>query len=109
MELGAEEGLGLVANAFVSAVVHVGEERLPPLAKLGVVDGVAMVLGSDVALVRQAVNHRLWGRNRGYGKGIGGGRAERQQGWQGERRAEGREGRRKGTHIDRQVEGREPW
>ena len=59
MELGAEEGLALVADPLVGAVVDVREERLPALAELGVVDRVAVVLGGDVALVRESVYHRL--------------------------------------------------
>lgn len=94
MELGAEERLGLVANAFVSAVIDVGEERLPPLAKLGVVDGVPVVLGSDVALVRQAVYHRLWATEiRMKDKGWGGGEGRQAAGI-----ARGDEDRGKGEH-----------
>ena len=69
MELRAEERLGLVSDTFVGAVVNVREQRLPPFGELRVVDGEAVVLRGDVALVRQAVHHRLdnegspwWGR-----------------------------------------------
>lgn len=59
VELRAEERLVLVPDALVSPVVHVGEQRMPALAELCVVDRKAVVLGGDVALVRQAVHHRL--------------------------------------------------
>lgn len=59
VELRAEERLALVADALVSAIVDIGKERPPPLAELGVINGIAMVLGSDVALVRQAVHYWL--------------------------------------------------
>lgn len=59
VELRAEVGLALMPYALVGTVVHVCKEGLPPLAQLAVVDGVAVVLGSDVALVCQSVHHRL--------------------------------------------------
>lgn len=59
VELRAEERLAFVPHPFVGPVVDVGEQRLPALAQLGVVDGVAVVLGGDVALVRESVHHRL--------------------------------------------------
>lgn len=85
-----------MANPFVGAVVDVGEERLPPLAKLGVVDRVAVVLGSDVALVRQAVHHRLWATEIPR---IKDGREGREvAGWQGEARGVQREDAEANTH-----------
>jgi len=52
MELGAENGAGVVDQAFVGLVVQV-REVLPPLAaEGGGVDGVSVVLRRDVALAR---------------------------------------------------------
>lgn len=64
MELRAEEGLSLVSDTLVSTVVDVREQRLPPLTKLAVIDREPVVLGRDVALVRQAVHDRLRIRER---------------------------------------------
>ena len=61
VELRAEERLGFVSDTLIGTIVNVREKRLPPLAKLGVIDGETVVLGGDVALVRQAVHHRLQG------------------------------------------------
>ncbi len=65
VELGTEEGLALVPDPLVGAVIHVREQRLPPLAELGVVDGIPVVLGGDVALVRHSVHHGLFRPERG--------------------------------------------
>ena len=54
MELGGEEGLGLVADALVGAVVHVDEVRLPLGGQGALVDGETVVLGGDVAAVGAA-------------------------------------------------------
>lgn len=59
VELRAEERLALVSDALVSTVIHVRKERFPSLAQFGIINGVAVVLGSDIALVRQTVHHRL--------------------------------------------------
>lgn len=59
MKLCTEEWLRLVPDAFIRPVVHIGEKRLPSLAKLAVVDRVAVVLGGDVALVREPIQDRL--------------------------------------------------
>lgn len=48
-----------MADTLVRAVVDVGEQGVPPLAELAVVDRIAVVLGGDVALVRESVYHRL--------------------------------------------------
>ena len=79
VELCAEERLGLVSDTFIGAIVNVREQRLPPRAELGVVDGEAVVLRGDVALVRQAVHHRL--ENEGHAwRGWGGSRRRRLRG-----------------------------
>lgn len=73
VELRAEERLGLVSDTLVSPVVDVREQRFPPVGELGVVDGEAVVLRGDVALVRQAVHHRLGNEGCTRREGGGGG------------------------------------
>ena len=64
VKLRAEEGLAFVADALVGAVIDIGEKRVPALPELSVVDGVTVVLGSDVALVCQTIQDRLEGGDR---------------------------------------------
>ena len=52
MELDGEPWLGLVANALVGAVVHVGEERFPVVAQCGIIDSESMILACDEAVLR---------------------------------------------------------
>ena len=59
MELCGEPGVGLVAHAFVGAVVHVDEIRFPVGGQGAAVHSVAMVLGSDEAAVGADHAHRL--------------------------------------------------
>jgi hypothetical protein len=58
MELGREDGTGLVDHTLVRAVVQVGEVLLPVLVHGGRVDGVTVVLRSDVALAGEEVESR---------------------------------------------------
>lgn len=55
VELRAEDGAGVVDQALVGLVVEVGEVLPPFAAEGGGVDGVAVVLGCDVALPRGEV------------------------------------------------------
>ena len=59
MELSREEWLGLVADAFIGAVVHVDEERFPVGGQSFVVDSETVVLRCDETLVRADAAHRL--------------------------------------------------
>lgn len=59
MELDGEPGLVLVAYALVGTIVHVGEERLPVIAKSSVVDSETVVLAGDETAVGAYHAHRL--------------------------------------------------
>jgi len=58
MKLGREEGLCLVADAFVGAVVQVDEQGLPIAAQRVVIHGVSVVLGGDETAF--GTNHTYW-------------------------------------------------
>ena len=59
VELRGEEGLGLVAYAFVGAVVHVDEEWFPLFGQCFGVDGETVVLRCDETFVGAEAAHRL--------------------------------------------------
>lgn len=57
MELGGEDGFGLMTNTLVGAIVDVNERRLPLIAQSLGIESKTVVLAGDVALVGAAADH----------------------------------------------------